>query len=62
MVHHHVYESVLKMTCTTMKSMVEISENSEGETDLYVPSVAERLLGGSAKHLCVCVFRCSNQQ
>lgn len=41
---------------------VESSENSEGEVHLYISSVAEHLLGGSARHLSVCVFRCTNQQ
>lgn len=35
---------------------MEINENSEGEVDLYVSSVAEHSLGGRAKHLSVFVF------
>lgn len=34
---------------------MEINENSEGEADLYISSVAEHLLGGSNKHLSQCL-------
>lgn len=33
---------------------MEINENSEREADLYISSVAECLLGGSAKQLSQC--------
>lgn len=55
MVHSRVYESVLKMKGSTMKSVGEISENAQGEAGLYI-SAAPGALAGRKRQTSLWVF------